>query len=139
MYFLYFWDFFNKIILVLSKRWFTLRYINICSTRVFFLMKVQKQEFLTWKNSKRPQNKKMSSRKKILSDLVSNKTIDRICFMKMLWLFSANWHFQKNIVSGMAFRWSDTPQSKVSLLPYEVVSNFSRPAFSLANRNHVPR
>ena len=44
----------------------------------------------------------------------SIKNIDLTCFMKMWWLIMANWCFQKFISSGMAFRWSDTPQCRAA-------------------------
>ena len=42
--------------------------------------------------------------------IYKKKNIDPMRFMKMFWLISANWCLKQNIVSGMAFRWSDTPQ-----------------------------
>ena len=53
-------------------------------------------------------NSKMSSKKKFLSDLVI-KQVNLLVFMTMLWIFSANWCFQKYLGSELTLRWSDTP------------------------------
>ena len=104
--------FFNTIMLVLSEKFFlfTVKHLNIRVTRKFWLMKIQKQGFQTWKNSKKPQKYNNVFQKNI-PECFSIKTIDPICFMKMLWSITANWYFQINIGSGMVFAWSDTPQS----------------------------
>ena len=67
----------------------------------------RKKAVNTWKNSKNHKNIKKSPPQNFFP--VIKKNIDPIWFMKILWLFSANWCFQKFIGSGMALGWSDTP------------------------------
>ena len=90
---------------------FTGKHLDIRVTRKFVLMKIQKQGFQTWKNSIKPHKYKNVLQKKFPEGF-RIKTIDPIRFMKMLWLISANWWFKKNIGSGMAFGWCDTPQCR---------------------------
>ena len=101
MYFLSFHKVFKKILLVFTILViFTVRHFNICVTRKLFLMKVQKQDFQTWK--------KLQNVTKIW-DLVWQLLI-LFFFIRMFWSISAHWCFQKIIGSGLALWWSSIYQ-----------------------------
>ena len=88
------------------------------------MMKIQKQGFQTWKNSKEPQKYKHVLQKKN-SEWFSITIIDPICFMKLLWSTSSHWCFQKVIGSGLALWWSDIPQS---MMLWDVCSKSQLPS-----------
>ena len=93
------------IVFVLSKKKviLTVKHLIICvdenSKKLISDMK---------KTPKSRTNIKMSSKKNQKWFII--KIFDPICFMKILWLITAHWCFQKTIGFGMAFRWSDTLQ-----------------------------
>ena len=94
---------------------FTVKNLNIRVTRKFLLMKIPKQVFQTWTILKSYKDKKKMFSKKN-PECFSIKTINPICFMKMLWLNSATWCFQKNIWFRIGFYVVDTPQFMEILL-----------------------
>ena len=110
IYFLSFQEFFNKIMLVFSKK-------VILYSKAFKYPRYKKvfnDENLKARFSDMKKLQKASkikiNHKFFFEWFIKKKTIDPMRFMKMFWLISANWCLKQNIVSGMAFRWSDTPQ-----------------------------
>ena len=82
--------------------WFlTVRHFNICITRKFFLLKIQKQGFHTWKNPKNHKNIKIPINKNWSYSFNEDVVIHQRTLM-----------FSKIIGSGMTLWWSDTPQCK---------------------------
>ena len=126
MYFLLFQDLLNKIMLIWSKNVICHSMAFKCPRykKVFLDENKIKLGFHTWKTPKSHTNIKMFSKKN--PEWFSIKTIDPICFMKMLWSISAQWCFQK-IGSGLALWWSDTPQYSVNFpSPYSFLITFRR-------------
>ena len=106
--FKWFQDLLNKIMLPLSKKviFYSKAFLYPPYKKVF-IGKNPKVRFSDLQNSKKHQKYKNSSK---IPEWFSITTIVPIRFMKMFWLISASWSFQNCIGSGMAFRWSDTPQ-----------------------------
>ena len=96
----------------ISKK-MTLKHFNIRDRKNVFLDEYPKVRHLkTPKSLKNIFFFKYICRKN--SEWFSITTIDPTCFMMILWSISAHWCFQKVIGSGMAFKWSQTPQSRGS-------------------------
>ena len=93
-----------------QNRWFwPVRHLNMCVKRKFFLIKIQKHGFETWKNSKKPQ-KYNNILQPNFTEWFGIKIIDLIRFMTLLWSISAHWCFQQIFGSGLALGWCDTPR-----------------------------